>query len=99
MPGHDVAGEERAVCECENIRERIAADAHVRQQRDAADRNQERDDMEVLLVSITEAATTLNLGRTSVYKLMDESKLESRKLGRRRLITAASIRRLVEYVA
>jgi excisionase family DNA binding protein len=51
--------------------------------------------MEVLLVSITEAAKTLNLGRTSVYKLMDKGKLSSRKMGRRRLITTASIRRLV----
>jgi excisionase family DNA binding protein len=52
--------------------------------------------MEVLLVSITEAAKALNLGRTSVYKLMDEGRLESRKMGRRRLITTTSIRRLVE---
>ncbi|QUL37807.1 helix-turn-helix domain-containing protein [Erythrobacter sp. JK5] len=52
--------------------------------------------MEVLLVSINEAATALNLGRTSVYKLIDEGKLESRKMGRRRMVTTASIRRLVD---
>ena len=51
--------------------------------------------MEVLLVSINEAATALNLGRTSVYKLIDEGKLESRMMGRRRMVTTASIRRLV----
>jgi len=55
--------------------------------------------MELLLVSITEAAQTLSLGRTSVYKLMDEGRLESRKMGRRRLITTASILRLVEHEA
>ncbi|WP_299191295.1 helix-turn-helix domain-containing protein [uncultured Erythrobacter sp.] len=51
--------------------------------------------MEPLLVSITETAQTLNLGRTSVYALINEGKLETRKMGRRRLVTVASIRRLV----
>lgn len=52
--------------------------------------------MEVLLVSINEAARALNLGRTSVYKLIDEGKLETRKMGRRRLVIVASIRRLAD---
>ena len=52
--------------------------------------------MEPLLVSITETAQTLNLGRTSVYALINEGKLETRKMGRRRLVTVASIRRLVD---
>lgn len=52
--------------------------------------------MEPLLVSINEAANALNLGRTSVYKLIEEKKLESRKMGRRRMVTTASIRRLVD---
>lgn len=52
--------------------------------------------MEVLLVSINEAAKALNLGRTSVYTLISEGKLESRKMGRRRMVTTASIRRLVD---
>ena len=51
--------------------------------------------MEPLLLSITETANTLNLGRTSVYALINEGKLETRKMGRRRLVTVASIRRLV----
>jgi excisionase family DNA binding protein len=55
--------------------------------------------MEILLVSITETAKALNLGRTSVYKLMDDGKLETRKMGRRRLVTASSIRALVENEA
>ncbi len=52
--------------------------------------------MEVLLVSINEAAKTLNLGRTSVYALISKGELESRKMGRRRMVTTASIRRLVD---
>lgn len=52
--------------------------------------------MEVLLVSINETAKALNLGRTSVYALIEEGKLESRKMGRRRMVTTASIRRLVD---
>ena len=50
--------------------------------------------MEVLLVSINDAAQALNLGRTSIYGLIKEGKLETRKMGRRRLVTTASIKRL-----
>ncbi len=50
--------------------------------------------MEPLFVSINEAAKSLNLGRTSTYSLINEGKLETRKIGRRRLVTVASIRRL-----
>ena len=52
--------------------------------------------MEPLLVSIKEAARALNLGRTSVYELIKQNRLESRKMGRRRMVTTASIRRLVD---
>lgn len=52
--------------------------------------------MEALFASINETAKVLNLGRTSVYLLIKEGKLETRKLGRRRLVTVASIRRLAE---
>lgn len=52
--------------------------------------------MEKLLVSITDAAKALSLGRTSVYELMRSGQLETRKMGRRRLITAESLRRLVD---
>lgn len=51
--------------------------------------------MEKLLVSITDAAKALSLGRTSIYELMRSGELETRKMGRRRLITAESLRRLV----
>lgn len=52
--------------------------------------------MEKLLVSIVDAAKALSLGRTSIYALMRSGALETRKMGRRRLITANSLRRLVE---
>lgn len=50
--------------------------------------------METLFVSINETAKALNIGRTSVYVLINENKLETRKMGRRRLVTVASIKRL-----
>ena len=55
--------------------------------------------MEILLISINEAARTLNLGRTSIYALIGEGKLDSRKMGRRRLVTTESVKRLVNEQA
>ena len=52
--------------------------------------------MEPILTSINGAAKALDLGRTSIYKLIEEGKLDSRKLGRRRMVTLESIRRLVD---
>ena len=50
--------------------------------------------MEVLAISINDAAKALGLGRTSIYAMIAEGRLEAFKLGRRRLVTVASIRRL-----
>ena len=50
--------------------------------------------MEPLLVSIADAAKALSIGRTSVYELINSGALETRKMGRRRLVTVASIKRL-----
>lgn len=52
--------------------------------------------MEPIVVSVTDAAKALNLGRTSIYELMKSGALESVKLGSRRLIKAESVRRLIE---
>lgn len=52
--------------------------------------------METLLVSITDAAKALSLGRTSIYELIRTGELETRKMGRRRLVTSASLRLLVD---
>ncbi len=52
--------------------------------------------MEAIAVSINDAAKALGLGRTSIYAMITDGRLESFKLGRRRLVTVASIRRLAE---
>jgi len=51
--------------------------------------------MEQLAYSINETAKALSLGRTSIYALIGEGRLEAFKLGRRTLIRAESVRRLV----
>ncbi|MEM8697024.1 MAG: helix-turn-helix domain-containing protein [Pseudomonadota bacterium] len=52
--------------------------------------------MEPVTISVSGAAKALGLGRTSIYELINEGRLETIKIGRRRLIKTASIRRLVE---
>jgi excisionase family DNA binding protein len=52
--------------------------------------------MERLAYSINDTAKTLSLGRTSIYAMIAEGRLDAFKLGRRTLIRAESIRRLVE---
>lgn len=51
--------------------------------------------MEKLAYSINETARALSLGRTSVYSMIADGRLEAFKLGRRTLIRAESIKRLV----
>jgi excisionase family DNA binding protein len=52
--------------------------------------------MEPIAVSVNDAAKALSLGRTSIYALIKEGRLESLKLGRRTLIKTASIRALID---
>lgn len=52
--------------------------------------------MEIIAVSIKDAAVALSLGRTSIYALIRSGRLKTVKLGRRTLIKADSIRHLVE---
>ena len=52
--------------------------------------------MEIITASINDTAKALGLGRTSIYALIREGRLESIKLGRRTLVKVASIRRLLE---
>ena len=47
------------------------------------------------LLSIDETARALNLGRNSVYNLLNQQRLESLRLGRRRLITVSSVDKLL----
>ncbi len=51
--------------------------------------------MEPLAISINETAKTLGLGRTSIYQMIKDGRLEAFKLGRRTLVKTESIRRLV----
>jgi excisionase family DNA binding protein len=51
--------------------------------------------MEQLAYSINDTARVLSLGRTSIYAMIADGRLEAFKLGRRTLIRAESVRRLV----
>ena len=52
--------------------------------------------MDKLAYSINETAGLLSMGRTSIYVIIAEGRLETFKLGRRTLVKAESIRRLVD---
>ena len=49
-----------------------------------------------LTTSISQAAEALSLGRTSIYQLINEGRLATVKIGRRRLVKVDSIRLLIE---
>lgn len=52
--------------------------------------------MEPLAVSINDTVRMLGVGRTSIYEMIRDGRLEAFKLGRRTLVRVDSIRRLVE---
>lgn len=52
--------------------------------------------IEPLAFTISEACRVSGLGKTSIYRLVNEGKLELRKVGNRSLITARSLRHLIE---
>jgi excisionase family DNA binding protein len=51
--------------------------------------------MEPLALSISDTAKALSLGRTSIYAMIADGRLDALKLGRRTLIRMESVRRLV----
>jgi len=51
--------------------------------------------LEPLAYSIREACRVSSLGRTRLYQLIGEGKLDARKIGKRTLIPAASLRTLI----
>lgn len=52
--------------------------------------------MEILATSINDTAKALGLGRTSIYAMIDDGRLEAFKLGRRTLVKVVSIRKLID---
>ena len=52
--------------------------------------------MQPIVTSINDTAKALSLGRTSIYALIREGRLETVKLGRRTLVKVESIRRLLD---
>jgi len=48
------------------------------------------------LLSIPSVARQLGIGRTTVYRMIGEEGLDVRKIGRRTMITAASVNRVIE---
>lgn len=50
--------------------------------------------MKAILTSIPDTLLALGIGRTTAYRLIDEGKLETVKIGRRTLVRIASIRAL-----
>jgi excisionase family DNA binding protein len=54
--------------------------------------------MEPMLCGIKEAGLALGLGRSKVYELIGEGRLETVVIGRRRLVRVESIKALVNAV-
>lgn len=52
--------------------------------------------MQEIATSIKDAAQGLGLGRTAIYGLINDGRLETVKIGRRRLIKVESLYRLLE---
>jgi excisionase family DNA binding protein len=51
---------------------------------------------EPLAYSVAEACRVSSIGKTRLYALIAEGRLEARKIGKRTIIPAASLRRLIE---
>jgi excisionase family DNA binding protein len=51
--------------------------------------------IEPLAYSVREACRVSSIGRTRLYQLIGEGQLEARKIGKRTLIPAASLRALI----
>lgn len=52
--------------------------------------------MEPIALSPTEAARALSVGRTTLYRLINEGKLETTKIGSRTLVLTKSMKALAE---
>ena len=56
---------------------------------------QQKPATEQLVFSIDDVAKMLTVGKSTVYQLLDSGRLDAFHIGRRRLIRADSVRRLV----
>ena len=56
----------------------------------------QHDPLQPLAYSVAEACRVTSIGRTRIYALINEGKLEVRKVGKRTLIPAGSLRALIE---
>jgi excisionase family DNA binding protein len=54
--------------------------------------------MEPFVLSIEEARRAIGIGRTKLYELINSGALETMTIGRRRLVTVGSIKRLVDIL-
>lgn len=54
------------------------------------------DEMPPIFVSVEQAAEMLGISKWSVYKLLDEQQIESRYMGRRRLVVVTSMQAYAE---
>lgn len=52
--------------------------------------------MEIVAAPINDAARSLGCGRTKIYEMIADGKLQTIKIGRRTMVKASSIRALVE---
>ena len=52
--------------------------------------------LEPLAYSVADAIRVSSIGKTRLYSLIKEGKLEARKIGKRTLIPAASLRALID---
>ncbi|AXK41045.1 helix-turn-helix domain-containing protein [Erythrobacter aureus] len=52
--------------------------------------------IEPMLTSVESAREALGLGRTTLYSLINEGRLETVKLGRRTLVKVSSMKDLIE---
>ncbi len=59
----------------------------------------EPDHLEPLAYSVADASRVSSLCKTRIYGLIKEGELEARKIGKRTVIPAASLRRLIEVGA
>jgi excisionase family DNA binding protein len=51
---------------------------------------------EPIAYTVNDACRVLGLGRTFLYQMINDGRLEARKIGKRTLITAVSLHRLVD---